>query len=29
MQQLKTGDAFIISKVYGFGIDKIKVNYLG
>jgi hypothetical protein len=29
MQQLKTGEAFIVSKVYGFGVDKMKVNYLG
>ena len=28
MQRLNTGEAFLITKVNGFGFDKIKVNYL-
>ncbi|AJI58124.1 type IV secretion-system coupling DNA-binding domain protein (plasmid) [Francisella philomiragia] len=28
MQRLNTGEAFLITKVNGFGFDKIKVNYI-
>ena len=28
IQTLNTGDAFIVSKVYGFECDKIKINYI-
>ena len=29
LQRLDTGEAYIISKVGGFGYDKAKINYLG